>query len=156
MSSSDQRPRSQRTPFPEVGPRVSPPDSARLSELPTTPLPSVEARSHAETEEVQTCILPATSVPAGAHHHSLPRRTDSTRQLAARPQAFLPGKSVIIRGDMQKPVPGSRSLQPKHRLLISLSGVLLILLLTGFTLLAWLRHQAVTLACRSTFSRAAL
>jgi len=142
MSFSKQRPHRQLSPFPGVRPDELPttplPVAAPLcaqdigerqtSLLPATPMPAGMRRSTLPEQDVQTHILPVIALPEGTRPHTLP----GSIQQPSAPPALSPRTMVIIRATRTTSVP---RVQPASRLLIKLGTVLLMLLVTGLSLL---------------------
>jgi surface antigen len=141
MPSSEHRPRSLFTPLPGVGPFTPPPDLSVFSELSTVPLPTARDASREGSEAEETHILPARPSPAVTRQLSLHSSPGNTRMLtgtlASGQETSSPRGTVVIRGEMKRSAaaPVSRAEQRKRRLMVSLSGVLILLLITAFTLL---------------------
>lgn len=139
MPSFDARPRSLFRSMPGV---VTLPGQPSSEEHPTVPLPVPARTSEPAIDQAETNVLPVTPLPAFpvvTRQLSLSSSSGITRSLRSELESASPRGTVVIKGDMKKtpaPVALSPQSHKRRRLLVSLTGVVILFLITTLTLLS--------------------
>lgn len=127
------------TPPPKIGPSTPPPDLSIFAEPPTMPLPVPVSASQGGVEEKDTQLLPAPRTTRQLVMQSSPGVTRLlTGTLSRDQESPSPRGTTVIKGEMKRKttIPISQTTHRKRRLMVSLAGVLALLMITAFALLA--------------------